>query len=104
MKVGQVFANVDKDLQAGMQEFAKGANAAEKQFLYDVNVAAKKYGPDFKIAEKYLKWAGGEVWEGIEECYHFAPCRDAVEKYGAEAVKTALEAAVPEGWAAGEVG
>ena len=94
MKIGQAFANVGKGLQADMQKFAKGANTAEKHFLYDANVAAKKVGPDFKIAEKDLEWAAGEVWKGIKWCYNTAPCKAAVEKYGAEAVETALEAAV----------
>jgi hypothetical protein len=40
-----------------------------------------------------LKRLGLDVWHGIEWCYKTAPCRDAVEKYGEEAVETALEVA-----------
>jgi hypothetical protein len=40
-----------------------------------------------------LKRLGLDVWHGIEWCYKTAPCREAVEKYGEEAVEAALEAA-----------
>ena len=88
------FANVGSHLQTDMQKFEAGANASEKQFLYQVNKAAIAAGPDFKIAAKDMEWAAGEVWKGIKWCYNTPPCRAAAEKYGAEAVEYALEAAL----------
>ena len=90
------FVNVDHQMQTDMQNFAKGATNAEKVFLTKANEAAKKVGPDFKIAGKDMEWAAGEVWKGIKWCYNDAPCKAAVEKYGMMAVKAGVTAAMAQ--------
>jgi len=87
------FANVSAGMQKDLQAFEKTATVAEEQFLVDANKAAIVVGKDFKIAAKDIEWAAGEVWKGVEWCYNNEECRDAVEKYGMEAVKMAMEIA-----------
>ena len=45
------------------------------------------------MAAPDMKWAAGETWKGVKWCASTAPCRAAVEKYGAEAVQSGMEAA-----------
>ena len=80
------FSNVSAAMKSDMQKFEAKATATEKQWLLKANAAAKKVGPAFKVVGKDMLWAGGKAWQGVEWCYHTAPCKAAVEKYGMMAV------------------
>ena len=43
-----------------------------------------------------MSWAAGKTWQGVKWCYHDAPCKAAVEKYGMMAVKAGMTAAMAQ--------